>query len=344
MSELSELDQLPLRTVNTGNQEYLYFGGTGYLGIGANAEFQDYCIEGMKKLGFSNGTSRSNNVQLGIFEQAEEEASLRFGSESALICSSGFLAGQLAVRYFSNFGEIIYGPNSHPAVWLASKPVNHQGFEEWALQTVDYINSSAETRFVIISDSLNNFRPRLFDFSLFSTIDASKHVVLLIDDSHGIGVTHHGKGIFSSLPSESHIHSVVVASLAKAVGIDAGVVLADRALISQLKALPMFLAASPPSPAFLYAFLKSEHLYQECLARLKSNLDYFNRQGLKGLQYTPGFPVYYAENPGLYHELLEKGIVISSFNYPQPTDPLMNRIVINSLHTEADLLYLLKSL
>jgi len=344
MSSFSKLDHTPSRTIKTNGKEYLFFGGTSYLGIGANVEFQRHCIEGVKKIGFSNGTSRSNNVQLGIYEHAESEIALRFGAEAALISSSGFLVGQLVVRYFSNFGEVIYGPSTHPALWLDEKPVNHLTFDEWLNQTVDHINGSDKSRFLIISDSLNNFHPQLFDFSPCSKISKTKEVILLVDDSHGIGVTDQGRGIYSSLPSGSHIHKIVVAWLAKAIGIDAGVVLAKQDVIDGLKTSSTFSAASPPSPALLYAFLKSERIYQESRERLESNMSFFSDHNLDKLQYTKGFPVYYSENPELYDNLLEKGIVISSFNYPRASDPLMNRIVINSLHTEADLRHLLNCL
>lgn len=344
MESFSKLDHVPSRTVSLGDKEYLFFGGTSYLGMGADAEFQKHCFKGAEKLGFSNGTSRSNNVQLGIYDQAESEAAARFGAEAAMICSSGFLAGQLAVQYFSGFGEIIYGPNSHPALWLEAKPISNYEFDEWARRTVSDINASKQTRFVVINDSLNNFRPQLFSFSEFSKIDRDKEVILIVDDSHGIGVTHQGRGVFSGLPSNGHIHKIVVASLAKGMGIDAGIVLADKERIAELKTSPVFLAASPPSPALLYAFLKSENLYRENRKKLKLNMDFFNQHHSAVLHYTEGFPVYYAENPELYRILLEKGIIISSFNYPRVTDPLTNRIVINSLHTEEDLRYLINCL
>lgn len=340
MSSFSKLDHVPTRTFHVDNREYLFFGGTSYLGMGASTEFQSYCFEGAKKFGFSIGTSRSNNVQLGIYEDAETEAAKRFGAESALIASSGFLVGQLVIRYFAGFGEMIYGPNSHPALWLDAKPDNHLSFDEWTQQTVDYINTSNKTHFVIITDSLNNFRPQLYDFSGFSRIKEEKEIVLVVDDSHGIGVTHQGRGIFASLPSQSHIQKVVLASLAKGVGVDAGIVLSSREVVSELKTSPTFLAASPPSPALLYAFIKSGHIYRQNRERLEASMHFFTNQNLSELHYTPGFPVYYSENPELYSKLLEKEIVISSFNYPSFTDPLMNRIVINSLHTDADLLYL----
>lgn len=344
VNTFAELAYAPSRTIQLQDREYLFFGGTSYLGMGADAEFIEYALAGAKMLGFSNGTSRSNNVQLGVYEEAESEAAKRFMAESALLSSSGFLVAQLAVRYFSDFGEIIYGPNTHPALWLGAKPQVGLSFDDWVKQTVKYINASNKKRFLIVNDSLDNLRPQLFDFTSFSNINESKEIILLVDDSHGIGVTNEGRGIYMSLPTGPHIQRVVVASLAKAMGIDAGVVLADEKIISQLKTSAVFLAASPPSPALLYAFLKSESVYKRNRERLESNMLFFEASKPTGLYYATGFPVYATENPELYAKLLKKGIVISSFHYPSATDPLMNRVVINSLHTEEDLSYLLACL
>lgn len=340
----TDLVSAPSRTIQLRDREYLFFGGTSYLGMGADAEFIEYALAGARMLGFSNGTSRSNNVQLRIYGEAESEAAKRFAAESALLSSSGFLVAQLAVRYFSDFGEIIYGPNTHPALWLNAKPQVDLSFDDWVDHTVQYINSSNKQRFLIVNDSLDNLRPQLFDFTSFSNINESKEIILLVDDSHGIGVTNEGRGIYKSLPTRPQIQRIVVASLAKAIGIDAGVILADEKIINRLRTSAMFLAASPPSPALLYAFLKSESVYRRNRERLESNMCFFENNTPTGLYYATGFPVYATGNPELYAKLLKKGIVISSFNYPSATDPLMNRVVINSLHTKEDLSYLLECL
>ena len=57
------------RTVIDG-KEYLYFAGTGYLGIGARAELGEAACEAMKRLGMGTATTRAgfgnNDVTLGV--------------------------------------------------------------------------------------------------------------------------------------------------------------------------------------------------------------------------------------------------------------------------------------
>jgi len=345
MISFEKLNKAPSRLLSQQNQDYLYFGGTSYLGINQNEHFRGLYLEGLQELGLNNGTSRSNNVQLAIYNEAEKEASSRFCSEASLINSSGFLAAQLVVRQFSSFGEVIYAPNCHPALWLNNKPVVQSNFKEWIVNTTHYINHSKSKRFVIISDALNNLRPEIYDFSSLQGIQGDKEIVLIVDDSHGIGVIgEKGIGVYSALPSAKNIVRVVVASMAKGLGIDAGIVLSDASTIDSLKQTGIFLGASPPAPALLYAFMNAKEIYHDEWNKLYNNMLYMEKMIPEGFCFAKGFPAYYTERSELYSQLLSKGIVISSFPYPQANDPLLNRIVVSSGHRKEDLQYLLNQL
>jgi 8-amino-7-oxononanoate synthase len=345
MSLFHQLHSAPSRLIRTADQQYLYFGGTSYLGIAQDREFKELFLEGIDQYGLNTGTSRRNNVQLDIFSMAEQEAARRFGSPSALMVSSGFLAAQLVVRALSGYGQFIYAPDSHPALWLAGKPESSGTFRKWIENTLRYINESSEKCFVLVSDSLNTLRPERYDFSAFTGLDSSKEIILLVDDSHGLGVIgEDGKGVYSSLPSDTHIRPLVVASMAKGLAVDGGLILADQEMINTLRQSPMFSGASPAAPAGLYAFVEAGEIYSRQWATLRRNMQFMETNLPQSIQYTKGFPAYLAENPDLYKRLLAKGIVISSFPYPQETDPLLNRMVVSSWHHQDDLQFLINQL
>src|SRR5690606_16917516 len=131
MSLFHQLHSAPSRLIRTADQQYLYFGGTSYLGISQDEEFKELFLEGIAQYGSNIGTSRGNNVQLDIFGIAETEAARRFDSPSALTVSSGYLAAQLVVRELSTFGKMIYAPDTHPALWLSGKPESSGKFSDW---------------------------------------------------------------------------------------------------------------------------------------------------------------------------------------------------------------------
>lgn len=326
------------REIEVGNKRFLFFGGTAYLGLNRNSEFIDLYLEGLRKYGLNNGTSRSNNVQLAVYRDAEEFAASYFGSEAALVVSSGFLAAQLVMKHFSTFGEVIFAPESHPALWLGGKPAVSPGFRSWISETVEYINESEQVKFVVSSNAFDNLRPEHYDFSPLEKVHSNKEVILIIDDSHGLGVVgENGRGSLFSLSLQSNISLVVVASLAKGLGVDGGLVLASKAVVRDLKQNSMFLGASPPSPAAMYSFSRAEAIFQKEYAKLQVNCRLFEEKTPVEFISIKGLPVYYRGDEHLADSLLKENIIISSFPYPQKNDPVLNRIVVSSVHTSDDI-------
>lgn len=333
------------REIVVDQERFLFFGGTAYLGLTKHPIFLDLYIKGLQEYGINNGTSRSNNVQLGIYEEAEQFAANYFDSASALVLSSGFLAAQLVVKHFSAYGEVIYAPNAHPALWISDKPDQSLEFSEWMTKTVNHINRSKEKRFLIISNALDALKPQQYDFSLLDTILPSKEIILIIDDSHGIGVVGEwGKGSQTYLPEKEFIKPIIVASMAKALGLDAGLILASQEIIQALRQNSLFLGASPPAPAAMYVFTKAASVFEDEYLKLQENIHFFERYSSVKLTSIKGLPVYYSEDQSLSERLKKENIVISSFRYPQPTDPILNRIVLTSGHTVEDLSRLIKVL
>ncbi len=333
------------REIKVGNKQFLFFGGTAYLGLNRNPEFMDIYLEGLRKYGLNNGTSRGNNVQLAVYRDAEDFAATYFGAEAALVISSGFLAAQLVMKRFSSYGEVLYAPDSHPALWLGGKPAISSSFKSWISETVEYINQSEGAKFVVVSNAFDNLRPEYYDFSILENVRSDKEVILIIDDSHGLGVLgENGKGSLSSMPVKSTITLIVVASMAKGLGVDGGVVLANKDIIKELKQDSMFLGASPPAPASMYGFSKAEAIFQKEYVKLQNNCRFFEENTQVEFTSVKGLPVYYIVDEGLAESLLEENIIISSFPYPQKTDPILNRIVISSAHTLNDISSLLNAL
>ncbi len=332
------IDQPFANQINIEGKTYLYFGGTAYLGIPKNQDFIDLYIEGIKKFGLNNGTSRTNNIQLGIYDDAEKVAALRYGTEAALITSSGYLAAQLTVKELSKLGKVIYAPATHPSLWLAENQIkNLMLFRDWIAETIESINSSEEKTWVLISNSMNNLVPEIYDFDFVKEIRQDKNIILVVDDSHGIGVNNNGTSAIANLPKQENIENIVVASMAKALGVDAGLVLASDKMILKLKAANTFIGASPPSPAALYAFIHAEEIYRKALNKLKNNMAMFETVSNLTWKHEYGFPVYLLGDVNFSEHLLQKQVLISSFPYPNPNDKILDRIVLSAWHEKEDI-------
>lgn len=340
-----ETDELPGRWLYQKGRRYLYCSGTGYLGIARNPAFATLLAEGLARYGTNYGSSRNSNLRLRIYAEAEEQLARYTGAVAALTVSSGYLAGQMAVKALAEAGRFEYAPGTHPAAWLTTAPAvtpTALSHETWAAQLLARLDAEVPAPVVIVSNSLDPLRVCAYDFRWAACLPSDRPITLLIDDSHGFGVLGPaGAGVLSQLQVPPNVRVVVVASLGKACGIPGGVVLSsDAKFVAGLRRSAFFAASSPVVPAYLYAFVQAAELYAQARQQLAANAAQFAQATASmGLfQWFEGFPVFYTPANELTGFLLQRGIWISSFPYPAPADTPITRVVFSALHTTEDVM------
>ncbi len=351
------IDHLPSRTIYLNGEEHLFFSGTSYLGMGHQPDFKAALIEGFHQYGTIFSASRNNNVQLKIYDEAEDFIAKWMGSEAALTVTSGLMAGQLVVQSLNN-QRFILAPSAHPAVWQpnlppqscfqldgAFAPYFFQNEADFSQKIVGIVEEE-KSAVVIATNAIDPLRGESYDFSWIKNLPTDTPITLLFDDSHGIGITGtEGSGIFHNIKNEigdkDNINLIVIASLAKAVGLPGGVILGDKKTITTVRQNPLFVGASPIVPAYLFAFLHSQKVYTEARAVLQKNIQQFkvalSQIPHLPITYLPKYPVFFTQQKDLFHYLLKHKILISSFSYPKPTDLPITRIILSALHTEGDI-------
>ncbi|MEL6276625.1 MAG: aminotransferase class I/II-fold pyridoxal phosphate-dependent enzyme, partial [Bacteroidota bacterium] len=284
-----------------------------------------------------------SNIQLSIFKEAEAKLANLAKAPAALTLSSGTLAGQIVVRYLQSKAPFFYAPGTHPALWGTAVP-NKLSFNNW----VDQFLSTSEqlpASYVIFANAIDPLFLAQYHWEWLAELPKEKALTLVLDDSHGLGlIGKYGEGVYSSIPPFDFINPIVVASLGKAVGIPGGVIFAPPTTLTAIQSAPFFGGASPPPPAYLQAFLKAELYYEAARKRLQSSIRQFRSQtgAIPAIRYLDNYPVFYVNDQNLADYLAKQHILISSFPYPSPNDPTINRIVLNSLHEAEDLAYLIK--
>ncbi|MGA0559460.1 aminotransferase class I/II-fold pyridoxal phosphate-dependent enzyme [Larkinella sp. VNQ87] len=342
MTTYYAIDHLPGRTIRLDGQEYLFFSGTSYLGMAQNPVFQQYLADGLARYGTVFGSSRNGNLQLRIYEEAEARLAAFARAEAALTLSSGMLAGQAVVNWLQGQGYgFIYGPGAHPAIWQnPNTRLPTISYTDWVRQVPALLAAAAADHVVIALNSLDALCSVAYSFDWVNELPDDQPITLLIDDSHGLGVVGpEGSGIGSLVPRRDNVRLIITASLAKAMGLPGGVILADPDTLAAIRHTAFFGACSPIPPAYLHAFGQALPLYRTAFAQLQTNIARFeSRIGHSGgFQHIPGYPVFYTAQDALYSYLLANRILIYSFAYPTPADKPNTRIVISALHQPEDM-------
>jgi len=341
------INQLPSNKILLEGKEYDFYSGTSYLGMNQDTDFNRLLIEGMNRYGMSFGSSRNGNLQLDIYEQTEEKMARWVGAEKALTVSSGMLAGQVVAQYLKTQNTtFFYAPSSHSANFHEPNiSLPNISFEDWASNICQEISEKNAQHSVIVCNSCDTIKLTPYHFDWTSKLPQNQTITFVIDDSHGLGITgENGSGIFKQITVNENVKLVVVSSLHKAMGIAGGVVFADKNFIHTLRNTGFFASCSPIAPAYLYAYMHADKIYERNRQKLKVNIQRFSSQmpdSQSLFNFIENYPVYYSLRDELYEFLFQKEIFIYSFAYPIKTGKPNTRIVLSSWHTNSQIDYLI---
>lgn len=347
MTPIFSTDSPPSRYVTADGKRFLWFSGTDYLGLAYHPAFLRLLSEGLGRFGSHFGGSRNNTLRISAFRDAEIALSRFTGAEDALLVSSGMLAGYLIRSHLpallhklqpdSRYHEL-EAPMLHPA--LARSTRSTLSWDDWARSAAREIKDPPPgARYLIYSDAVGTPQTSSFDFSVFENLPGA---LIVVDDSHGIGVLGpSGEGSYALLKTKGLENVLVIASLNKALGIPGGVLLGSRTLLDAFRQTGTYSGASPVPPVYAHALtvMADQGAYREAHAALMANNDYFFEKlaNRDRFFHIAGYPVYTAADPGLFDFLLQRGILASCFSYPSAEDPPLTRLVITAAHTREDL-------
>ncbi|MCI4442758.1 MAG: aminotransferase class I/II-fold pyridoxal phosphate-dependent enzyme [Lentimicrobium sp.] len=332
------VNEFPDRKILVDGVEYLYFGGTNYLGMTTNAEFQTILFESIKKWGTGYGSSRNSNVKLSIYESAEKLLAKNLNTEAALTVSSGMLAGKLVVEYLSKTTDAMFHfPDVHPALMnppslsiLVNGELNPKLFD------------ATISKIAVLTDAVPSQYVEPIDLNILLTIPKEIQINLVIDESNSFGILEND---WKNALKKENINIIKVASLGKAIGISGGVIAGNKHFISEIRNLDCFIGAAGMNPAFLETYVNAQELYISQQKKLQQNLYYIDTHFTNRELFTfnAAYPIIYFEDDSVSKRLLKNRIITTSFKYTNASGKL-NRIVITSNHTTQDLEKLLTQL
>ncbi|KFF16071.1 aminotransferase class I/II-fold pyridoxal phosphate-dependent enzyme [Flavobacterium hydatis] len=328
------VNQFPDRIIEINQEQYLYFGGTAYLGLPTNSAFQELVIKNILKWGTTYGSSRSANIKLTAYENGETFLANFIKAEAAVTVSSGMLAGKMVIDEIGKQTDLFFHfSDIHPAI---------QKNSSLPLVINNKINPrllDAETeKITILVDGVPSSETKPIDLSILNQIPKHKEITLIIDESHSLGILgKNGCGIYSeiNLPIK---RKIMVSSLGKAMGLTGGVIASDASFINQIKKLDTFVSAAGMNPAFVQTLADAALIYILQHQKLIQNLDYISTKLIpkNTINFSRTYPLIYLKSNGRNNVLQANKIIIANFKYQENAEDL-NRIVITANHTAEDL-------
>ena len=211
------VNEFPDRKIKIDGVDYLYFGGTNYLGMTTQIDFQNILFKSIKKWGTGYGSSRNSNIKLSIYNTAENLLAKNLNTEAALAVSSGMLAGKLVVDYLSKTTDAMFHfPDAHPALM---NPPSLPIFENGELNAKLFDKNIL--KITVLTDAVPSQYVEPIDLSILIKIPKEIEVNLVIDESNSFGILEND---WQNTLNKDNINIIKVASLGKAIGISGGVI------------------------------------------------------------------------------------------------------------------------
>lgn len=333
-----KVHQFPDRIIEVGQEKYLYFGGTAYLGLAANTDFQQLLIKNIQIWGAAYGSSRNANIQIEVYDAGEQFLAKFIHAEATATVSSGMLAAKLVIEeLMPNTDVFFHFPNTHKALevknslpFLIENELNPR-----------LLDDKIE-RITILTDGVTIFETKPVDLTILNTISINKKITFIVDESHSLGILGaDGCGLFSTINANNIARKISIASLGKALAVTGGVIASDNKFIDKIKNNPSFVSSAGMSPALCQTMADTAAIYKSQHAQLKSNLKFIESHLIKSsaFAFNPDYPIIYPNIVEINALLLKNKIIITNFKYTNGGQDL-NRIVITANHIEEDLIKL----
>ncbi len=365
----------PGPVVRIDGRDYLYFGGTAYLGLQAHPEVIAAASAAVSRYGVHCATSRLRAGVSPPVVDTEAAAAEFFGTDTAVYCASGYLAPWLLLQPIADqFDVLLLDDRAHSCLrdaaacaGLPRADCSARDLPGLEQQLARF--AAAGVRPLLLTDGVfsatGELAPLEAQISLLNQCPGSG---LLVDDAHGFGVIGPaGRGSLDVIGHWSAVNRLsavgqgvrlyACGTLGKALGGYGGIVPCDLALAARLRERSnVYRGAAPPAAPVAAASAQALVLARrepERRRRLASNVAYMSqglaRLGIEGpgscapicaLRGLRGWP------PGKLHDWLTHRSIYAPLvrGYGGAGDEGVLRIALSSDHEAAQMDALLAAL
>lgn len=334
-----------------GGKEYLYFGGTNYLGYASRTELQQGAIEAVKKYGTCYSASRETSGTGVLHLELERKLAAFKGTEDACIYASGYFGNQILLSTITNAEDVVVCDEwAHPSI-LEAIPRTVREVRFFRHHDVDHLATILKglKSAIIAMDGVDSATGDIAPLPEVLEVLPEGDFRVLVDDCHGTAVLgangrgtleHYGitaRGVFQT------------ETMSKALGSFGRFIAASQKLCATIrKVATTYVGSTPSPPAVLGASLAAVELaIRE--PHLRDRLRERARYAALRLAEL-GFETAYSGAPILsirglkeadaerMHRLLrQKSILVPFVHYPTSDTPGRLRLVVTAMHTKDDI-------
>ncbi len=265
-------------------RQYLYFGGTAYLGLQQHPDVIHAACDALQQYGVGSATSRGGFGDTPPVLEVEHQAARWFATEGAFYYASGYLGNQILLTASAGtFDAVFVDECAHYCVFEAAR-LSQQPVFAFPHADPDGLQAAIQKHLppggcpLVASDgvfaALGHVAPadRYCD-----VLRAYPGSALLLDDAHGIGVLGtNGWGTWEHFGLDDRVNAafpgdddsplpsrLLCGTLSKAVGGFGGLIPGRETFIQRVKCTPYFAGASAPPIAVAAATARALQIVQD---------------------------------------------------------------------------------
>lgn len=341
-------------------REYLAFGGCNYLGFANNPAVHAGLAEALARFGLTTTASRETTGNTTLHEELEATLAAFTGQEAGILSAEGYTANFMIAQALADDLRIaLIDSHAHRSIRNAASAAG------MCVMTYEHLNPDsaawlvrqhADSGVAIFTDSVFAADGSISPLRDLLNILPHHRAMLVVDDCHGFCVLGQGgRGAISHFGLDD-TRVCMTTTLAKGLGCYGGVVLGRSRLIRTVREKSWVYRSSTPVPPPMAgaALAAVRHLsshpelvvdFRQNMARLRSA--FATLKLVTPPQDIPIFTFYLdtdARNQAVHDLLLNDGILAPLIEYPGGPCARYFRVVLNAMHTAADVDRLTESL
>lgn len=350
-----------------GDREFMRMNSNSYLGLGLHPDVIRAEEEGSERYGAGPGAVRFISGTYDVHVALERRLAAFHGREAAMAFSSAYATIVSTIVPLVTADTVLISDElNHNCIINAMRLARPLDKRVYAHNDVAGLEKALAEfagkakRALVVTDGIFSMRGDHAPLDQIEAIcrrfdaDYEENVVLLVDDSHGVGAFGHtGRGTEEYTGARA---DVLVGTLGKAFGVNGGYVASSASLVRFFReTAPMYIYSNPITPGEANAAICALDLVDSpegvaLLDHLRSLTRRFEEGlGRIGIETIPGeHPVVplmirdTARTRQLVRHLFDAGVLVTGLTYPVvPRGDEEIRTQINADHTEADIDFVL---